>query len=52
MRMLRKIKGVTVKDKMKSEDIRKELEGGGGGGREYKKQDKVEQAQMVWAWAP
>ena len=25
MRMLRKIKGVTVKDKMKSEDIRKEL---------------------------
>ena len=25
MRMLRRIKGVTVKDKMKSEDIRKEL---------------------------
>ena len=47
MRMLRRIKGVTVKDKMKIEDIRKEL-----GVGSQKKQSKGEQAQMVRACAP
>ena len=46
IRMLRRIKGVTVKDKMKIEDIRKEL---GVGSK--KKQSKGEQAEMVGACA-
>ena len=47
MKMLRRIKRLTMKDKMKSEDIRKEL-----GVGSIKKQSKGEQAQMVWACAP
>ena len=49
MRMLRKIKGARVKDKMKSQNIRKEL---GVGSINNKKHSKGEQAQMVWACAP
>ena len=47
MRMLKRIKGVTLEDKIKSEDIRKELAVGS-----IKKQSKGGQAQMVWVCAP